>query len=160
MLKKWFNSIDDLLSLIALSGITVLTILNVFCRFILNNPIAWVEEVTLGLFVWLVFIGVSSAMKRDGHIGVDYFLKRMPKIFHILFTIIGSLSIYYVLVYVFIVLGLDLTSKASSKVTPVLAISYQWIDIAIPIGGILTTIHFTIKLLHSFQGDDEKGREI
>jgi TRAP-type transport system small permease protein len=159
MLKKWLYSIDDIISVIALSIISVLTILNVIFRFILNNPIVWAEEITLGLFVWLVFIGVSSAMKRDGHIGVDYFIQKMPRFFRILSKIIGAAAIYFVLIYVFMYLGMDLTSKAGSKVTPILGISYQYIDIAIPIGGFLTAIHFTIKLIRSFQAEsDEKER--
>jgi TRAP-type transport system small permease protein len=155
-MKKWLDPIDDIISVIALSAISVLTIVNVIFRFILNNPIVWAEEVTLGLFVWLVFIGISSAMKRGGHIGVDYFMERMPRPLRITCTLIGAAAIYFVLIYVFIYLGMELTSQAGSKVTPVLGISYQYIDLAVPLGGLLTAIHFTINLIRSFQTDLQK----
>ena len=156
MVKKWFDPIDDILSVIAISAISALTIVNVFCRFILNSPISWAEEVTLGLFVWLVFIGISSAMKRDGHIGVDYFIQKMPKPFRIISMIIGAAAVYFVLIYVFMYLGMELTAQAAGKITPVLGISYQYIDFAVPLGGFLTAIHFTIKLIRSFQAESEK----
>nr|WP_304216688.1 TRAP transporter small permease [Fredinandcohnia onubensis] len=156
MLKKWFNPIDDFISVIAISIISFLTIINVFCRFVLNSPISWAEEITLGCFIWLIFIGISSAMKRDGHIGVDYFIQKMPKAMRNVCTIIGAAAIYFVLIYIFIYLGFELASQASSKVTPVLGISYTYIDLAVPIGGFLTAIHFTIKLIRSFQADSEK----
>ncbi|MFD1780080.1 TRAP transporter small permease [Fredinandcohnia salidurans] len=156
MLKKWFNPIDDIISVIAISIISFLTIINVFCRFVLNSPISWAEEITLGCFIWLIFIGISSAMKRDGHIGVDYFIQKMPKAMRNVCTIIGAAAIYFVLIYIFIYLGFELASQASSKVTPVLGISYTYIDLAVPIGGLLTAIHFTIKLIRSFQVDSEK----
>lgn len=158
MLKKWFDPIDDILSVFAISAISALTIINVFCRFVLNSPISWVEEITLGFFVWLVFIGMSSAMKRGGHIGVDYFLLMLPKAIRNVFTIIGAVAIYFVLIYVFIYLGMELTAQAGSKITPVLGVSYQYIDFAVPFGGFMTTIHFTIKLIRSFQVDSE-GKE-
>ncbi|WP_099361240.1 TRAP transporter small permease [Fredinandcohnia onubensis] len=156
MLKKWFNPIDDIISVIAISVISFLTIINVICRFVLNSPISWAEEITLGCFIWLVFIGISSAMKRDGHIGVDYFIQKMPKAMRNVCTIIGAAAIYFVLIYIFIYLGFELASQAGSKVTPVLGISYTYIDLAVPIGGFLTAIHFTIKLIRSFQTNPEK----
>ncbi|XXM70772.1 TRAP transporter small permease [Lysinibacillus sphaericus] len=153
MVNKGLAMVDDLLSVIALSGITVLTIINVIGRFVLNSPIAWVEEVTLALFIWLVFIGISSAMKRGGHIGVDYFLKRMPKPLRILLSIISAITVYFVLLYILVYLGMDFATQASGKLTPVLAINYQYINIAIPIGGLLTAVHYTIKIVRSFQNE-------
>jgi TRAP-type transport system small permease protein len=151
MIMKWFNAIDDVISSIALSVIILLTGINVFCRFVLNNPITWAEEIAVGLFIWFVFIGVSSAMKRNSHIGVDYFVNKMPKPLRIVCSIIRAAAIYYVLIYVFIFLGYELTSQAVSKVTPVLGLSYQLIDIAVPLGGLLATIHFTRVLIKSFK---------
>jgi len=151
MIKKWVNQIDDVIATIALTSILFITILNVFCRFILNTPFAWAEEVTLGFFVWLVFIGISSSMKRGGHIGIDYFVEKLPKPFKLVAISIRAAAIYFVLIFGFIYLGYDLTSQASSKVTPVLGISYQWIDIAIPIGGLLTAYHFSRQLLKLFK---------
>ncbi|MCM3179113.1 TRAP transporter small permease [Cytobacillus horneckiae] len=149
MVIKWLKGIDDIIATVALAGIIVFTSLNVFFRFVLNNPISWAEEITLALFIWMVFIGISSAMKRDGHVGVDYFVKKMPKPLRILSSIVRAVAIYYALIYVLIFLGLDLTSYAENKLTPVLGLSYQFIDIAVPIGGLLTAIHFTRKLIRS-----------
>ncbi|WP_203333668.1 TRAP transporter small permease [Planococcus beigongshangi] len=159
MILKWVNRIDDVIATIALIGILIITIVNVFCRFILNQPFAWAEEVSIGLFVWLVFIGISSAMKRGGHIGVDYFVEKMPRTLKIVAIIIRAVSIYFVLIYMFIFLGYDLMIQASSKLTPVLGISYQWIDLAVPLGGLLTAYHFTRQLLKKKQQEESSPRE-
>ncbi|PJN91702.1 TRAP transporter small permease [Bacillus sp. mrc49] len=157
MVIKWLKDIDDIIAVVALAGIIVFTSLNVFFRFVLNNPISWAEEMTLGLFIWMVFIGISSAMKRDGHVGVDYFVKKMPKPLRILSEIIRAAAIYYALIYVLMYLGLDLTSHAENKLTPVLGLSYRFIDIAVPLGGLLTAIHFTGKLTRSNFSQSENG---
>lgn len=151
MLKKIGRDIDDGIATIALVGIIALTGTHVFFRYVLSKPFPWAEEVSIGLFVWLVFIGISSTMKRDGHIGVDYFVNKMPRSLRLVSHIIRALAIYYVLFYVFVYLGFDLTSQAASKVTPILGISYKWIDIAVPLGGILTAIHFTRTVIKSFK---------
>ncbi|MBU8908307.1 TRAP transporter small permease [Desertibacillus haloalkaliphilus] len=151
MIMKWFNAIDDVIATVALAVIILLTGSNVFFRFVLNNPIAWAEEIAIGLFIWLVFIGISSAMKRDSHVGVDYFVNKMPEPLRITCSIIRAAAIYFVLIYIFIFLGSELTAQATSKVTPVLGISYQFINIAVPLGGLLTAIQFTRVLVRSFK---------
>ncbi|WP_053362757.1 TRAP transporter small permease [Bacillus sp. FJAT-27251] len=153
---KWFNAIDDVISTIALLVIILLTGINVLMRFVFSNPIPWAEEVTIGMFIWLVFIGVSSAMKREGHIGVDYFVNKMPKPLRLISELVRVAAMYYVLIFVFVILGYQLTSQAVNKVTPVLAISYQFIDMAVPIGGLLTAIHFTRILLKSHRKNSEE----
>ncbi|OAS86005.1 MULTISPECIES: TRAP transporter small permease [Metabacillus] len=156
MIKKIFDPIDDIIATLALAVIISLTVINVFLRFVLNSPVAWAEEISVGLFIWLVFVGMSSAMKRDNHIGVDYFVNKMPRPLKISAIIIRALAIYAALIYVLIYLGSSLTAQAHSKVTPILAISYQYIDIAVPIGGVLTAIHFTRLLIQSLKAELKK----
>lgn len=151
LIKRWLNAIDDVVATIALIGVIGLTVINVILRYVFNSPAPWIGEIAIGLFIWVVFIGVSSTMKRDGHIGVDYFVKKMPRGFRIISEIIRAAAIYYVLIYVFIYLGYDLTSQATSKLTPILGIGYHMIDVAVPIAGILTTIQFTKTLIRSYK---------
>lgn len=139
---QW-NKIDDFLASIALVGLIGITVANVTFRYIFNAPIPWGEEVSLGLYVWFVFVGTGSAMKRDGHIGIDYFVEKMPSRLKKFMVGFRTIIIYFVLLYVFIYLGYELTAQAGDKVTPTLGISYQWIDVSVVVGGILTLYHFT-----------------
>src|SRR5699024_6773113 len=89
------------------------------------------QEISLGLFIWTVFIGISSTMKRDGHVGVDYFVVKMPKSLRLISNIIRAIAIIFVLIYIFIVLGFDLINQSSNKLTSVLGINYKIIYLAI-----------------------------
>lgn len=157
MIQRRLNIIDDIVSTIALVGVVGLTGINVILRYAFNHPVPWIEEIVLALFIWLVFIGISSTMKRDGHVGVDFFVNKMPRNVRIISEVVRAAAIYYVLIYVFVYLGSSLTLQATNKLTPILGLSYQIIDIAIPIGGILTAIHFTKTLISSFQ--EKFGKE-
>ncbi|MCM3761618.1 TRAP transporter small permease [Alkalihalobacillus oceani] len=148
---KWLKWLDDGIATIALSAIILLTGTNVFSRYLLNNPLPWVEELTIGLFVWFVYIGISSAMKRNSHVGVDYFVNKMPRPLRIISLFVRAAAIYYVLFYIFIYLGMDFTMQASSKLTPILGISYQTINIAVPIAGLFTAIYFTRSFIRTLQ---------
>ncbi len=146
--KSFLNTIDDVLATIALLGVVFLTITNVISRYVFNHPLQWAEEVALALFIWLIFLGVSSTMKRKGHIEVDFFVNKFPKPLYSLSRIIRAIAIYYALIYVFIYLGYELTSQAAGKATSVIGINYKYIDVAIPLGGILMTIFFTKNLIN------------
>jgi TRAP-type C4-dicarboxylate transport system permease small subunit len=160
MIKKGLREIDDIIATFALAAVILLTGINVLLRYVFSSPIAWTTEIALGLFIWFVFIGISSAMKRDGHIGVDFFVKKLPKKLQVISGFLRAAAIYFVLIYVFIYLGLQLTLMSVGKLTPILGISYQFINAAVPIGGILTAIHFTAKYIASYrEGFGREGRK-
>ncbi len=62
------------LILLIVSAIT----LQVFTRYALNRPIAWVEESATYAFIWMVFIGAGLGLKRGRHIMIATFGARLP----------------------------------------------------------------------------------
>ena len=42
-------------------------------RYLLGSSIGWTEEVARYLFIWLVFLGASAAIRRRIHVAVDLF---------------------------------------------------------------------------------------
>ena len=158
-MKNWLKNIDDVIASIALAGVITLTVANVVSRYAFNFPLQWAEELSIALFIWFIFIGMSSSMKRNGHVGVDYFLNKLPRPLKIAGEIIAAAAIYFSLIYVFIYLGYQLADQARDKITPILGISYHTIDMAVPLGGALTLIHFTINLIGKHRGAFGSSKE-
>ena len=48
-----------------------LTFLQVTLRYFFNTPLAWIEEASRYLFVWIVMLGAAIAFRLDAHIRVD-----------------------------------------------------------------------------------------
>jgi len=157
-IKGFLNVFDDIMATMSLLGVIFLTIANVISRYIFNHPLQWAEEVALALFIWLIFIGVSSTMKRKGHIEVDFFVKKFSPRMYSLSKIVRAIAIYYALIYVFIYLGFELTAQTAGKATSVIGINYKYIDIAIPLGGVLMTIFFTKNLIIDNLSKVKKGQ--
>lgn len=99
-LKKIVSVADQLAFGLSAVSLTLLTVVAVFCRFVLNNPIQWVEEVQMILVVWSVFFGGSIAIREKGHIAVDIFFDMLPafmkKIVDVLIWIIVAVAIGYI----------------------------------------------------------------
>jgi TRAP-type C4-dicarboxylate transport system permease small subunit len=51
--------------------IIFLTFVQVLLRYVFSNPVAWIEEMSRYLFVWIVFLGAALAFRRGEHIQVD-----------------------------------------------------------------------------------------
>ena len=62
------------LILFIVAAITV----QVFSRYLLGRPIAWVEESATYAFIWMVFVGAGVGLKEGRHILVATFGSRLP----------------------------------------------------------------------------------
>ena len=58
--------------------IVVAITVQVFSRYALGRPIAWVEETATYAFIWMVFVGAGLGMKEGRHILIATFGSRLP----------------------------------------------------------------------------------
>ncbi len=160
-MKRLINKVDDYLGVLALSGIITLISVNVFCRFVLKSPITWTEEVSLALFIWLTFIGVSSGVKVNSHLGIDYFVRKLPEAWYYRLQVFRLFVLLFVTLVVFVVWGSQFAIHGAAKVTPVLGISYTFINMAVPIGSFLAIYHIIRVLVKRDKGyiTQERGLE-
>lgn len=57
--------------------VTAITV-QVFTRYALGRPIAWVEESATYAFIWMVFVGASAGLKLSRHIRITTFVSHLP----------------------------------------------------------------------------------
>jgi TRAP-type C4-dicarboxylate transport system permease small subunit len=58
--------------------IVVAITVQVFTRYALGRPIAWVEESATYAFIWMVFVGASLGLKQGRHILIATFGAHLP----------------------------------------------------------------------------------
>ena len=122
-------------------------------------PVVWLQEVTLGTFVWGVFIGGAVAVRRNEH----FLLARIAQslsgtnrlvietINHLVVLAVALFLVYFGLI--FCLQGFGIFSQPSG--TPLAVIT-----VSIPISGLLIAL-FTIERLvngwrHGFAGAEEE----
>lgn len=71
--------IEENIISILLVSMALLVFTEVLMRFAFNIGFMWMEELTLTLNAWLVLFGMSYGVKVGAHIGVDAFVKKLPK---------------------------------------------------------------------------------
>lgn len=68
---SWLNlNVEKALASLLLAAIVLLIFGNVFMRYVMNASLSWGEELTLWLFVWFVWLGVSYAFHTGDHVRI------------------------------------------------------------------------------------------
>ena len=79
VLKFLDENLEKMLCVIFLALMSIIIVLQVFFRYVLNNSLSWSEELARYLFIWMIYIGISYGVKLDKHICVDAVYTFMPK---------------------------------------------------------------------------------
>lgn len=136
------RAFDGALEWVCLALITstvVVTLTQVFFRYVLNASLAWPEEVARWAFIWAVFLGMAINVGRRNHIAIDLVTQRLSprlKLWHSLLvsTTVAAISIALA------VHGGDLVMR-STYVSPAMGWPFTYIYLAIPAGCVLNIFY-------------------
>lgn len=71
LLVEWLMALALVVMLVLVFG-------NVVLRYGFGSGIAWTEELSRLMFVWLIFLGAILALRRHAHLGVELVQARLP----------------------------------------------------------------------------------
>lgn len=77
-LTHWVTRSLEVCIALCLATMGVLVFGNVVLRYGFNSGIAFSEEISRLLFVWLIFLGSILASREHAHLGVDSLVRRLP----------------------------------------------------------------------------------
>ena len=130
----------------------------VFYRYALNNAIAWSEEGSKYLMVWLTFLGAPIALRHAAHINIDLLVKLFPP---------RGRQGFYVFIHLIIIAtmgilfwkGAVFSQMGARQVASSFNFSMLWMYIAVPIGSALTCLVALEHVLRALCGivDPEQG---
>ncbi len=132
-----------------------LTIVNVISRNFLGQGLSFATEVNEFLIVIVTFLGTSYAARNGRHIRMSAFFdianKKVKKILTYIMTGGTALIMYYVTylsgIYVFDVF-------ISGRMSPVMRVPLAFIWIWVPIGLLMTDIHYTLAFVKNIMEDE------
>ncbi|MGF0536507.1 TRAP transporter small permease [Agrobacterium sp. ES01] len=70
--------IDDVIAFILFWALGGVTFLQFFTRYVLNDSVAWTEEVGRYLLMWVTFFGAAIVFRRRSNIAVDIIVDTFP----------------------------------------------------------------------------------
>jgi TRAP-type C4-dicarboxylate transport system permease small subunit len=145
------TSIIRLISSYLMILITLITVVHVFFRYVLNEPIIWSEEFSMILLIWFGFLAISSEVYLGGHmtisIAYDHFPKPLKKICDVLKNVIITAFSALMTIYVIRVASVIGTKRLPISNLPkvIIYIPVAACAIIMTIYGILLTIQVIIE---------------
>jgi TRAP-type C4-dicarboxylate transport system permease small subunit len=88
--------VEDWVTLVLFWALAIIVFLQFFTRYILNDSLAWTEEIARYLLIAVTFAGAAVAVRRNTHIHVEFFYVYLPKRFGFaLSTAVDILRIFF-----------------------------------------------------------------
>jgi len=125
---------------VLMAVMVVVIALQVWYRFILNNPLDWSEELGRYIFVWISFLGSAAGVRYQVHLGID-----------VLEKIVGRDAFRYVVVLINIVIqifllfviywGFTLLTVVRFQTSPSMLIPMTYPYAAVPVGAIFMLVN-------------------
>ena len=83
---------EEVLAALVMAALALITLANVITRYLVDISLAFTEEYSIVLLMVLIFLGVSSAVAKNTHIKVTFFLDLMRPAMRRWFEIVGDLA--------------------------------------------------------------------
>ena len=78
-IMKQADRVRDAICVTLLAAMVLLIGLQVFYRYVLNDPLTWPEEIARNVFVWLVALGAVKLFRERSNYIIDFFLLMTPE---------------------------------------------------------------------------------
>lgn len=81
-LPALFRALDSVFKVVLAAMLSVLVFTvgaNVVGRFVFNSSLAWADELSRFVFIWVIFLGAALAYFRDEHISVNILEEKLPE---------------------------------------------------------------------------------
>lgn len=149
-MKKVIDVLDTILKLGIIATTVIMVVsstLQVLSRLVLPHPFSWTEELARYSFIWWVFLGAAYALRLNGHLGMDIFVKLLsPKGKVIFQKIVFLLTFGFMLLVT--VLGVRIVLIQSAQRATLLPISMGWVYGVVPFTGLIMLVYCTYLLFY------------
>jgi len=142
------TAICDLITRIAklmigalVGAIVVITLAAVWWRYVINAPLAWPEQVSRIMFVWVTFVGAAVLYRERLHVAIDMFVAALP---HTARRILGWGVELTILAFnlVLLIFGLKLSIDTPDQTFGALDITPASFYFAAPVAATMMILYF------------------
>jgi TRAP-type C4-dicarboxylate transport system permease small subunit len=151
MIRTLCQHFEEIIGSALLVVMGVVGAIQVVSRYVMTSPLAWTEELATMLFAWLVFVGASSALKKNEHFAIDVAVNLLPVAAR---KRAKMLRHFAVLLFCVLLIGYGVRLAVMNWYvrTPMLEISRGWIYLSLPCGALLMLVR-TIEMVGRRKGE-------
>jgi len=148
MIDKIANGIYKMIVVIGTIIFSILIVIvfsQVVTRYFFGYTLAWVDELSRFMFVWMMFLGISLGIFKRKHIGIEFFVNLLPDNKKRKMDIVNELItiIFFAVVFLY---GTKLSLRSTEMISPVIGINLGLIYSIIPITSLLNIFYSILPI--------------
>jgi len=143
--------------IVSLQGVVLVILIGtgVFFRYVVGQALSWPEEVAGIIFVWFTLLGIALLTQSGEHIEFTFLQNRlsprMRKIFSIFTQALVTLFSVLMIAY-----GYTYAMMFSSESTPAAGINTLWLNLSLPISGLLVLFYSQLNIIRILKSPERK----
>lgn len=118
----------------------------VISRYFLNRSLAFSDEVSRLLFVWVVFLGAAIGVKRRQHLGLTVAHRLMPTWAKDI-LIVATEALVAFIAAILLWQGIEVLQLSSAQRLPASRISVTWLYLSVPVSSFLMLLYALINVV-------------
>ena len=119
----------------------------ILCRYWLHLSLSWIEEIQLGLFVWVIFLAAGLTIVRNIHLGFSALVDRLSSRAQMAIQLAGRLFfLFFFALLAWFGSRMVLNEIISDQRTPALGWPEWMIGAAVPVGAAVAVA----RIVHGF----------
>jgi TRAP-type C4-dicarboxylate transport system permease small subunit len=144
--RRGFEIALNFLIGLLMTGMVLVVFSNVIFRYFLNAALAWSDEVSRFMLIWLVFLGAVIAYMRNDHLGLDILLKYLPPVASRWLVVLADFLVLFILV-IMTQGGINMTTDSFSSgwVSAAVSMPFGFVYMVAPISSILMILEGLLK---------------
>ncbi len=163
MKERLVTALEWLL-IVLVAGLVLDVLWQVASRFVLRSPSSWTDELATLLIIWVAMLGASVAFIRNHHLGVDYFVGKLPTRSRLLSEIVVQALVALFAAVVLLLGGVKLVALTllTEQVSPALGVKMGHVYLSLPISGtviLLVAIETALEKISALRTHDREGAE-
>ena len=143
VIKKISDALDAVSKVVATAmaiALIVITTFGVIARYVFQSPLEWQNEVSVLLFAWMIFIGVSMGFKSREHIMLEFLIHSLPaKAAKLLSVLINLICIAFLCIVIYA--GIDIAKNTWAQMYYTIDLSTAWLYLSFPVNAVVMIVH-------------------
>lgn len=152
---KWLRRVTEIATVILFCAFTVVVLMAVFFRFVINESIIWSEEFVRFSLFWTVLLGAGLVTLDNTHLRIDLIHRYLrPAGQRIVQNLVHTIS--FVFAAILFWHGISLVRR-SITTSPALGFPMRWVYLAMVVGAALIMIFTLFVAIRGQAAGGEEG---
>lgn len=158
LLNRHLVRVEKFVAGTLIACIAICVFCQVFFRYFMASPLAWPDEMSRYLQVWMVFVGAAIATDRLSHFHMDVISQFVPSSLsrYIDLGVLLAMLVFAASVAVF---GTRIIEVVHRQFSPAMEVKMSYAYLAMPVGGVLMCWHLVVHLVNKL-ADTAKHSEL